>query len=140
MLKAGIAVGLGSDMGAYYNLSMFDQMRLSVMLQKVTRLDPIALDHNKAFHMATAGGAKALSIESGSLRKGMKADITLIDSRDIGFVPNNDPVAQIVYSTGPSSVEAVICDGKPLMREGKVLVADEKKIIRKATEILAFRV
>jgi len=139
MLKAGIPVGLGSDMGAYYNLSMFDQMRLSVMLQKVRRADPLALDHRKAFHMATEGGAKAFSLESGSLRKGMKADITLIDSRGIGFAPQNDPIAQIVYCAEPSSVEAVICDGSPLMKDGKVLVTDEQRIMDKAHEILTFR-
>ena len=138
MLKAGITVSIGSDMGAYYNLSMFDQMRLSVMLQKVTHLDPMALDHKKALHMATAGGAKALSLKTGSLKKGMKADITLLDGRHIGFAPPNDLISQIVYSTGPAAVESVICDGKPLMRENKLLVADEKKIIRKAREILSF--
>lgn len=138
MLRAGITVGLGSDMGAYYNLSMFDQMRLSVMLQKVSRLDPLALDHRKAFHMATAGGAKALSINAGSLGKGMKADITLIDSRAIGLIPKNDPISQIVYCAGPSSVQTVICDGAILMKDRKVLVADEKKILDKAAEILEY--
>lgn len=138
MLKAHIPVGLGSDMGAYYNLSMFDQMRLSVMLQKASRLDPVALDHNKAFHMATAGGAEALSLETGSLKKGMKADMILIDGRGIGFVPGNDPVAQIVYCAGPSSVQTVICDGRVLMKDKEVLVADEKRIIGRAREVLSF--
>ncbi|MEW6748417.1 MAG: amidohydrolase family protein [Candidatus Micrarchaeota archaeon] len=139
MLKAGIPVGLGSDMGAYYNMSIFDQMRLSVMLQKVSRMDPVALDHRSAFHMATAGGAKALSLECGSLKKGMKADITLLDGRAMAFVPDNDAISQVVYCAGPSSVESVICDGRPLMEGRRMLVADEEKIIARARESLSFR-
>ena len=136
MLGEGMQVGLGSDMGAYYNMSVFDQMRLSVLLQKITKLDPIALDHRKAFHMATRGGADALSIESGSLEKGKKADITLLSGRDIAFTPQNDIIAQIVYCATPSSVQSVICDGKLLMEEGKVLVADENKVLQNANGLI----
>jgi 5-methylthioadenosine/S-adenosylhomocysteine deaminase len=138
MLKEGMIVGLGSDMGAYYSLSMFDQMRLSVMLQKVTRLDPLALDHRKAFHMATKGGADALGIDSGTLEKGKKADIVLLDAKNIAFSPENDIISQIVYCAGPESVKGVVCDGKPLIKDGNVLVADENKVLKKAKELLGF--
>ncbi|MDD5171828.1 MAG: amidohydrolase [Candidatus ainarchaeum sp.] len=138
MLKEGVAVGLGSDMGAYYNLSMFDQMRLSVMLQKVTKLNPLALDHRNAFNMATKGGADALGIESGTLEKGKKADIVLLDARNIAFSPENDIIAQIVYCAGPGAVQSVVCDGKPLIMDGKVLVANEEKILERAKGLLAF--
>ncbi|MFH0738131.1 MAG: amidohydrolase [Candidatus Micrarchaeota archaeon] len=138
MLKMGIKVGLGSDMGAYYNLSMFEQMRLSVMLQKVSRLDPVALDHKAAFMMATRGGADALSLPCGALEKGKMADITLLSARHIGFSPRNDILAQAVYCGTGEAVEAVICDGKVLMRDGRLLVADGQRIIDRASEILRF--
>jgi len=136
MLDAGIRVGLGSDIGAYYNLSMFDQMRLSVLMQKVAKLDPLAIDHRKAFHMATRGGAEAIGLESGELREGMKADITLISGKDIRLAPHNDTIAQIVYCAGPSSVESVMCDGKVLMRDKEVVVADEDRLLSRARAAL----
>lgn len=138
MMEEGMAVGLGSDMGAYYNMSIFDQMRLSVLIQKVSRLDPVALDHTRAFDMATTGGAAALSIENGSLQKGKKADVVLLSGKDIAFAPKNDVIAQIVYCATPSSVRTVVCDGKVLMKDREVLVADERKIIKRANELLAF--
>ncbi len=68
MLSRKVVVGLGSDMAAYYNLSMFDQMRLSVLLQNVVSLNPNAINHKAAFQMATKAGARALGLESGELK------------------------------------------------------------------------
>lgn len=132
MLKDNITVGLGSDMGAYYNLSMFDQMRLSVLLQKVTRLDPVAFDHQKAFALATKGGADALSLDAGALEKGKRADVALLSGKRMAFSPRNDLIAQIVYCASPADVESVVCDGRILMRDGKVLVFNEKKVLEQA--------
>ena len=141
MLDAGIPVGLGSDMGAYYNMSAFDQMRLSVLIQKVTKLDPLALDHRRAFWMATEGGAKALGLEkeTGTLAKGKKADITIIAGNGSAFSPTNDIVAQVAFCASPQDVRTVICDGKLLMRDGRVLTADEERIMERATGLLSVR-
>ncbi len=138
MLERGMNVGLGSDMGAYYNLSIFDQMRLSVMVQKVRSLDPNALTHNQAFEFATIGGAKAVGLgrQTGALEIGKKADIVLLRTRNTAFSPMNDVVAQLVYSASPACVDTVICDGKMLMKDKAVLVADEERIISDSKEIL----
>jgi 5-methylthioadenosine/S-adenosylhomocysteine deaminase len=136
MLKAGITVGLGSDMGAYYSLSLFDQMRLSVLMRKAASLDPVAFDHNRAFSLATKGGAECLGLESGALARGMKADVTVLSG---GFHPPNDIVSQIVYCGSPADVESVVCDGKVLMRDGKVLVVNEEKVLARADGLKAGR-
>jgi len=138
MLRMGIKVGVGSDMGAYYRMDMFEQMRLSVLLQKASRLDPLALDHKAAFMMATKGGAEAITLPCGTLEKGKKADIISLSSRHIGFSPRNDILAQLVYCGTSEAVETVICDGKILMRDGKLLVADGQRIVDRACEILCF--
>ncbi|MFN7991755.1 MAG: amidohydrolase [Candidatus Micrarchaeia archaeon] len=136
MRRRGVNVCLGSDMGAYYNMSMFEQMRLSVLLQKVSALDPRSMDHGAAFSMATENGAKALSLDHG-LRKGAVADICMLSPRR--FAPLNDIKAQIVYCAQPADVHTVICDGKVLMRDGQVIVADEERVIRRAEEIRGVR-
>ena len=138
MLEQGMNVGLGSDMGAYYNLSMFDQMRLSVLIQKTKSFDPNALTHKQAFDFATIGGAKAVGLgrQTGALEIGKKADIVLLRTRNTAFSPMNDIVAQLVYSASPACVDTVICDGKILMKDKVVLVADEEAIISDSKEIL----
>jgi 5-methylthioadenosine/S-adenosylhomocysteine deaminase len=138
MLGKKMRVGLGSDMGAYYNLSMFEQMRLSVLSQKIRTGDPNPIHAHDAFHMATAGGADALGIgnELGTLAVGKKADILLLDSRSTRLSPHNDIINQIVYSADASSVHSVICDGKVLLENREILFADEKKIIEESNEIL----
>ncbi len=158
MSKAGIAMGLGSDMGAYYSLSMFDQMRLCALMQKVSTLDASAIGHGQVLRMASEGGAKAAglglvptrvptrsgapgkveSIGAGTLSIGAKADIVVLDGKGTGFVPENDIPAQIVYSGSPASVVTVICDGRVLMRDGEVLSADSGRIRERASEILLF--
>lgn len=139
MLRKGIAVGLGSDMGAYYNMSIFDQMRLASLMQKVKTLNPLALGYVDAFGLATVGGAKAVGLEKeiGSLEKNKKADIVLLDTKNMAFAPNNNIVSQVVYSAFPSAVDTVICDGKVLKEGGRIVVADEDTIIGKAKDVLA---
>jgi len=138
MLGRGLNIGLGSDMGAYYNLSMFDQMRLSVMIQKTKSLDPNALTHKQAFDFATSGGAKAVGLgrQTGVLEIGKKADIILIRTKNVAFSPMNDIIAQLVYSASPSCVDTVICDGKVLMKDKVIMVANEEEIIADSKEVL----
>lgn len=140
MLKMGITVGLGSDVAAYYNFSMMEQMRLACLMQKVYRCDPHAMEHEKAFAMGTWMGAQALGMkDTGKLAKGMKADILLLSTNHLAFSPMNDPISQIVYSAFPSAVDATICDGKILMRERTVLVANSHLVMKEARELLEMK-
>jgi len=137
MLKSGIEVGLGSDVAAYYNVSPFEQMRLAAILQKGVRNDPVALNAKDVFRMATSMGNSVLGFgESGTLAEGKKADLILISTKRPAFTPLNDALSQLVYCAFPSSVSESIVDGKVLLRNRKVLVAKEDKIIQKAREVL----
>ncbi|MEM4272595.1 MAG: amidohydrolase family protein [Candidatus Bilamarchaeaceae archaeon] len=137
MLKYGINVCLGSDVAGYYNFSMFEQARLACLMQKARLCDPHAMDHEKAFRMATANGAKALGFkDAGELKPGNKADVITLSTHHLAFSPLNDIISQIVYSAFPSSVNNVICNGKPLMRERKLLIADVNEIMERAQEVM----
>ena len=137
MLKYGINVCLGSDVAAYYNFSMFEQARLACLMQKARLHDPHAMDHEKAFKMATINGARALGFkDTGELKAGNKADVITLSTHHLAFSPLNDIISQIVYSAFPSSVNNVICNGKVLMRERKLLVANVYDIVDEAQEIL----
>ncbi len=137
MLKMGIAVGLGTDVAAYYNFSMMEQMRLACLMQKVYHHDPNAMRYGEAFKMGTSMGAKSLGFsDTGELAKGKKADLLLLSTNHLAFIPLNEPVSQIVYSAFPSAVDTVVCDGKVLMEGRKILVANSHEIMERAAEVL----
>ena len=129
MVKEGVKVGLGSDVAAYYNVSPFEQMRLACLMQKVDKKNPLSLTYRGVFKLATEWGNRSMGIrDAGRLQKGYLADIALLSIRRLAFFPLNDLISQIVYSAYPSSVSTLICNGKILMKDRKVLVIDEEKL------------
>ncbi|HBV96480.1 MAG: N-ethylammeline chlorohydrolase [Peptococcaceae bacterium BICA1-7] len=131
LLKAGVAVGLGTDGAASNNnLDMMEEMRSAALLQKVSTMDPLALPSFQALGMATAGGAGAMGLEGqlGLLKKGCKADLILLDAKKPHFFPRNDWMAHIVYAAQSSDVDTVIIDGNVVMEGRKVLTIDEDEV------------
>jgi len=140
MLKKGVNICLGTDVAAYYNFSMFEQARLACLMQKEERHDPHAMDHTRAFAMATKNGARALGLHNtGEIKVGNKADVILLSTTHLAFSPLNDVISQIVYSAFPFAVDSVICNGKVLMREREVLATDARKVMYRAKEILGVK-
>ena len=84
MLKAGLAVGIGTDGAASNNdLDMFEEMRLAALVAKNASSDPTVLPAAQAVVMATRLGARALHLGhlTGSLEPGKRADLILVDLR-----------------------------------------------------------
>src|SRR2546423_5612863 len=84
LLKAGIAVGLGSDVAAGPELNMWQVMRAAIDIQKARgAYEPNLrqLRPAEALHLATEGGAKALgkADKIGTLDPGKEADLLLMD-------------------------------------------------------------
>jgi 5-methylthioadenosine/S-adenosylhomocysteine deaminase len=117
----GIRVTIGAD-GAPCNdrLDAFTEMRLAALLPKV-RLGPGALSAWDVVRMATAEGASALSLPTGTLEAGRRADLLLLDPGS-GFAEptawRDDPYGPIVYSMDRSHVVATFVDGIARHRRG----------------------
>src|SRR6201981_110867 len=84
LLKAGISVGLGSDVAGGPELNMWQVMRAAIEVQKARsayepNLRP--LRPSEAFYLATHGGALALGKANliGTLDAGKEADLTIVD-------------------------------------------------------------
>ncbi len=77
-LERGVIVGLGSDIGAGTTPSMFTAMADAYKVQQVQN---ISLTPFELWHLATLGGARALSLddETGSLEAGKSADFLVLD-------------------------------------------------------------
>jgi 5-methylthioadenosine/S-adenosylhomocysteine deaminase len=135
---AGVHVGLGTDgpAGSNNDLNLMEEMDLAAKLQKVTKMDPQALEAKAAVEMATIEGAHALHMEKeiGSLEAGKKADLILIGLDAPNAVPMYEVYAQIVYALKASDVETVVIGGRVVMRDRKVLTVNESEVIAKARE------
>lgn len=138
MLDAGINVCLGTDGTASNNtLDMFEEMKLSALLQKGINQDATLMKATEVLRMATQNGAKALGFDyaTGIIKKGAKADIILLDTMKSHLTPLNDPLEALVYCCKGSDVDTVIIDGRILMEKRELKYIDEEKIIYESNKI-----
>jgi 5-methylthioadenosine/S-adenosylhomocysteine deaminase len=138
MLALNLPVGLGPDgpAGSNNDFNLFEEMDLAAKLAKVTTLDPQALPATAALEMATIRGARALGMEKeiGSLEPGKRADLIAVRLDRPNAVPLYDAVSQMVYALKAEDVRDVMVNGKPVVRDGKILTLNEAAILQKAVE------
>jgi 5-methylthioadenosine/S-adenosylhomocysteine deaminase len=135
---AGVAVGLGTDgpAGSNNDLDLMEEMDLAAKLQKITKMNPLALGAKAVVEMATIDGAKALHMEKeiGSLEPGKKADIIVISLNEPNAVPMYEVYAQLAYALKGNDVETVVIGGRVVMREHQLLTVKEDEVFAKARE------
>jgi 5-methylthioadenosine/S-adenosylhomocysteine deaminase len=138
ILGLGIAMGLGTDgvAGSNNDHNMMEEMDLAAKLQKVTTGDPRALPAKQAFEMATITGARALHMEKmiGSLEKDKRADMITISLTAANAVPLYNVYSQLVYALKGADVRDVMVNGRPIVRDRKMLTLDTAPIMLKAAE------
>jgi 5-methylthioadenosine/S-adenosylhomocysteine deaminase len=140
MRSAKIHVGLGTDGAASNNdLDMFEAMRQTAFLHKLTTGDPRALPATEVLAMGTIEGARALQMEDrlGSLEPGKRADLLVVSMEGARQTPMYDPVSHLVYVARGTDVQTTIVNGKVLMRDRKVLTLDERAVIKEANTYAA---
>jgi len=129
--KGEVNICLGTDsVASNNNLDMFKEMKFGALLQKVNERDPTIASAPEIFEIATKNGAKALKINSGEIKIEKLADLILIDLNQICLTPRHNLISDLVYSCNGNCVSDVICNGKILMRGGKI--KDEEKIKKEA--------
>ncbi len=138
MVKAGMEVGLGTDgpAGSNNNLDMLEEMASAARLQKVMRENPKAISAREVLRLGTIGGAQVLGLADkiGTLERGKRADVVIIDLQQAKTQPVYSVESAIVYAASGNSVVTTIVDGRILMRRGEVLTVDEAAATVKAKE------
>ena len=139
LLQLNTRVGLGNDGVASYKLDMFDVMKATSILHKVSTHNPAVLFDSKIFEMATLGGAKVLRMENqiGSIEENKQADIVVIDLKYPHLVPSRDPFELLVNNVCGRDVDTVIVNGKIRVHHGKILGIDETALIEDAQRVAA---
>ncbi|MFT4413766.1 amidohydrolase family protein [Fredinandcohnia humi] len=133
-LQSGGIACLGSDQAPGNNCNnMFNEMKFAAILNKVKKADPRVFNATRALRMATIEAAKVMGIdhEVGSLKKGKKADMIIVNLQDPTFFPVltkpiRNIVPNLVYSARGHEVETSIIDGNVIMENRKLLTIDEE--------------
>jgi 5-methylthioadenosine/S-adenosylhomocysteine deaminase len=129
LVKAGVTVSLGTD-GACSNnrISVYEEMRMVAMLQKVTRLDGTCVTADQAYRMGTTNGGKVLRLPIGTLESGHYADFATIDINDLSLAPKNELFANMVYAMQPSAIKKVVVNGRLIYDSAGILTVSEREI------------
>ena len=139
LLAMGAQVALGAD-GAPCNnrMSMFTEMRLAALLQK-PRSGAEAMPARQVVRMATLGGAAALGLEDsiGSLEKGKRADVIVVDVQKPHLAPFADPFTTLVFAAEAGDVKHTFVDGQWVMRFGKLSRFQIEDIVARANAAIA---
>jgi 5-methylthioadenosine/S-adenosylhomocysteine deaminase len=138
MLAAGLNIGLGHDAVECNNSGdMFEVMKFASLMHRAARVDASLQQAPDVLTMATRNGAAALGHETGYLAPGRKADVILVDTRNVMFTPLAEGNAAQIYShlvfaANGSAVDTTIIDGRVVMRGRQLTTLDERTILAEA--------
>jgi atrazine chlorohydrolase/5-methylthioadenosine/S-adenosylhomocysteine deaminase/melamine deaminase len=128
MQAAGITVGLGTDDGNCNNsVNIVADMKFAALAQKGRYRSAAAITAEKVLEMATIDGARAVGLgeEIGSLERGKKADLLLLDLGHANLVPCHSIASVLVYQANGTEVDTVVVDGRVLL-EGRRMTAMDR--------------
>lgn len=132
LLAAGVNVGLGSDVAAGPELSLFSVMRAGAVTQRVLQLTGAAesragLRPLDWLRLATLGGAQALGLDDviGSLEAGKEADLIVVDPARTTPLPGGGPepaepdelMSRLIFRPHPEMVRGAWVRGRRLPTE-----------------------
>jgi cytosine/adenosine deaminase-related metal-dependent hydrolase len=128
-LKAGINMGIGTDT---FPKDILSDMRYAAIASRVADKSFMAGHPRDVFNAITLGGAKMLGRDDlGRLQKGAKADVAIVDLRNIAFGAVRDPIRSLMETAVSRDVRTVIVDGETLVDDGKYLRLNEEELLEK---------
>jgi len=148
MIAAGVHVGLGTDgEKENNNLDMFEEMKFASLLAKTRQNDPSAADSWQVLRMATIEGARALGQGNslGSLETNKLADFVAVRTDTPRMRPLFDDECcdffnlhhNLVFAVQGGDVSLTVCDGRELVRDGKLISGNLQSILQEAQDCVA---
>ena len=135
LLEAGANVTISTDGSApRFSFDLFKDISRAMWHQWMRFSTQDILPGGKALRMVTIDAAKALGIDNevGSLEKGKKADIILVDLNRPHLTPATYVPHLLTFYANGNDVDTVIVDGKVLMKDEKILSVDVEKVMELA--------
>lgn len=131
MLEKGLNIALGTDGVSSNNcLNMLEDAKILALSQKVNTMDPAFLSPAQILRMMTRGGFVSQGrTDSGLIKEGFKADLTVLDMNAPHLQPVHNHANNVIYSANGSDICLTMCDGKVLYKDGEYLTIDIEKAI-----------
>jgi cytosine/adenosine deaminase-related metal-dependent hydrolase len=137
LLDASVRVGLGVDGSASNERGdLFLEVKQALLVAR-GRGGPEALTAREALRLGTRGSASVLKRDDlGSLEPGKSADLAVWRTDGLELGGADDPVAGLVFS-GPHRVDRLVVAGEDVVREGRLVRADEAEIAQEHRRVAA---
>ncbi len=133
--EAGVNTSLGVDTtGLSGNSDMFSIMKLILNLSNGQAKNEFYMHPKEVLKMATINGARTLGIAdiTGSLTPGKRADLIMLNRKDLNFSSGKRPEHLIVEAAQPDNVDFVAVDGKILKRNGQLTGMNVSSVVKEA--------
>jgi imidazolonepropionase len=130
LVDAGAIVALATDFnpGSAYCESLPLVCSLAATQLKLSPAEALTACTVNAAHVV--GRADRL----GRLAPGFAADIVLVDADKPHLQPINDPIRTLVWYASAADVDSVVIDGRPVVRSGRLVGADERSIVERGAD------
>jgi 5-methylthioadenosine/S-adenosylhomocysteine deaminase len=133
---AGVLIGLGTDGGCTNNrLSVFEEMRMAALLQKVRHLDGTRLPAEEAFQMGTLDGGRLLDLEVGDIATGMLADLVAVDLGHPSLHPPTSLGKSVVYAMSPQAITDVWVHGRHVVKDRRLATLDQDALMARVATL-----
>jgi 5-methylthioadenosine/S-adenosylhomocysteine deaminase len=136
-LDHGVTLGLSVDTTPLSgNCDMFGIMKIVQNIENGRAENEFKLTPRRIVELATVEGARSLGLADriGSLAKGKRADLIMVNARDINMGPFTDPYHMLVDSAQPWNVDTVMVDGRIVKRGGKLTAIDAGTLMAEAAK------
>jgi 5-methylthioadenosine/S-adenosylhomocysteine deaminase len=136
-LDSGVTAGLSIDTTPLTgNCDMFGIMKMVQNIENGRAESEFRMPARRVVELATIEGARSLGLADriGSIAKGKRADLILVNTRDINMGPFTDPYYMLIDSAQPWNVDTVMVDGRILKRGGKLSAIDTALLMAEATK------
>src|SRR5438093_920274 len=136
LLRAGVRVGLGTDGGCTNSrLSVFEEMRMASLLQRVRLLDGGALPAASVFGLGTESGAAILGLPAGQIEAGRLADFVAVDLGHASLHPATNLLANVVFAMSPQAVTDVWVHGQRVVDGARLARVSEAELLARVAAL-----
>jgi cytosine/adenosine deaminase-related metal-dependent hydrolase len=135
----GVRLGLGCDNCSGSDVqSMFQAMKAFCLIAAASDPEPGPPLAHEVLRHATLGNARSAGLQGkvGAIKPHHKADLILIDLNDTAYLPYNSAARQLVYTESGRGIDAVMINGKMVMKDRRVLTIDEDALRREVESLM----
>src|SRR5439155_959781 len=81
--------------------------------------------------LAKIEGARSMGVDErvGSLKAGKRADLIMVNTREVNLGVFSEPAHMLVEAAQPSNVDTVMVDGRILKRRGRLTAVDVEQVV-----------